>query len=435
MPIQQVHVNEHLGIVTSGTSTTQFSFFLTPLEDRITVRKNDYIITDHPVLGEKSPVLAEVTEINNHEKAIGSTFTEKAIEMVATCDIIGTVDLRQPKTKILETLLSPPEVGTKVYLPYYEFLEDTFTRDQKGKQYQNPLHIGTMQTFASTKNGDKQNPHFYINDHDFLQQHFLVSGQTGTGKTHTATILVEELANKTTMPLVILDSHGEYSTVGFKGKDSPKKYLFDFKLSIYASKPKKVHNTLKSAEVKLEPKNRLSIKSIPDQWTDSDKKNIEYVGKKLEESIRSNRITILDAEGLSLEEKREFFTVCIQSLMKSRIKERGKPLLLIVEEAKTVDNEAMQRIASEGRKLGISLCLLTQNPSELNGRVLSQMGTQILGRTTNPEDLECLKKMALEKVLDLPKLATGEWIINGITLRRPTKLIVRDRYSAKNQHP
>jgi len=430
MPTQQVHVNEHLGIVTSGTSTTQFSFFLTPLEDRITARKNDYVITDHPVLGEKSPVLAEVTEINNHEKAIGSTFTEKAIEMAATCNIIGTIDLTKPTTKLLTPLLFPPDVGTKVYLPYYEFLEDTFTRDLNGKQYPNPLHIGTIQTFASTKKGDKQKPRFYMNDQDFLQQHFLISGQSGTGKTHTAAIIVEELANKTTTPTLILDPYGEYTTIGIKGKDPTKKYSFDFKLSIYASNPKKVHNALKSAGVKLEPINRLSINPIPNQWTNSDKNKTESIGKKLEESIRNNKVTILNAEELTFDQKREFFTMCTQSLLKNRLSERGEPFLLVVEED-TLDNKVLGKITSEGRKHGLSLCLLTQNPSELSSKVLSQMGTQILGRTTSAEDLECLKNMALEKIMELPKLARGEWIINGITLHRPTKVAARERYSTR----
>ena len=30
-----------------------------------------------------------------------------------------------------------------------------------------------------------------------------------------------------------------------------------------------------------------------------------------------------------------------------------------------------------------------------------------------------------------PTLAKEEWIINGITLRKPTKVLVRERYSGK----
>jgi len=52
-----------------------------------------------------------------------------------------------------------------------------------------------------------------------------------------------------------------------------------------------------------------------------------------------------------------------------------------------------------------------------------------LGRTTNTGDLERLKNMALEKAADLPKLAKGEWIVNGITMRRPLKVLIRERYS------
>lgn len=98
-------------------------------------------------------------------------------------------------------------------------------------------------------------------------------------------------------------------------------------------------------------------------------------------------------------------------------------------EAESLEAEMVGRIASEGRKFGVSLCLLSQHPTEMGDRVLSQMGIQVMGRTTNAGGLECLRNMAGEKSVLLPHLRTDEWIINGITLRRPTKVFVRDRYS------
>jgi hypothetical protein len=41
MVVGDVRLKEQLGIVTSDTSTVRFNFFLTPLTDRISVRKND----------------------------------------------------------------------------------------------------------------------------------------------------------------------------------------------------------------------------------------------------------------------------------------------------------------------------------------------------------------------------------------------------------
>jgi DNA helicase HerA-like ATPase len=79
--------------------------------------------------------------------------------------------------------------------------------------------------------------------------------------------------------------------------------------------------------------------------------------------------------------------------------------------------------------MGISMCLLTQHPAEIDGLVMSQMGTQFMGRTTTGTDLECLRNFTEENVQFLSKLRTGEYIVNGMTLIQPTRMFVRDRYS------
>ena len=66
------------------------------------------------------------------------------------------------------------------------------------------------------------------------------------------------------------------------------------------------------------------------------------------------------------------------------------PLFLIIEEAENLKGEVLNQAVAEGRKIGISICLLTTNPSELGGKILSQMGYQIIGKTTNKEDIVCI---------------------------------------------
>jgi DNA helicase HerA-like ATPase len=44
------------------------------------------------------------------------------------------------------------------------------------------------------------------------------------------------------------------------------------------------------------------------------------------------------------------------------------------------------RIAKEGRKYGVSLCLVTQHPSELSETILSQCSTVIALRMPNRDD-------------------------------------------------
>ena len=154
------------------------------------------------------------------------------------------------------------------------------------------------------------------------------------------------------------------------------------------------------------------------------------------EDLTLRKLTIFDMSGLSPSMRRSLFTDCMSALYEGRLRKQLPPFFLIVEEAGNLisNPEAatlLQRIASEGIKYGISMCLLCQHPTEVNDKILSQMGTQIMGRTVDPEDLKCLKYMAQEDVYNLSKFRVGEWIINGVTFLHPTKIRVRERYSKK----
>jgi len=434
MVVADVHLKEHLGIVTSDTSTVRFNFFLTPLNDRVSVGKNDYVMVDHPVLGEVCPVLAVVKEVSNYEKAEGLSFAEKAVEMVAACEVVGYVDLRGSETRILRELLFPPNTGSKVYLPYSEFLEDVFLRDWEGKVFSCAVHLGSREAFVNTKEGGVRRVGFFLDGCDFSRQHFLVSGVAGVGKTHVAAVVVEELANRAAVPVVVLDSYGEYCGVAVRAEGlggSLKGYPFDFRFSVYSSDAERVRSRLDGLGADVEGEGRFSVKSIPSKWIGSGKKGVGSVGADVAKSIAGGGVTVFDAEGLSFEEKRKFFANSVSGLLESRVKGLVEPFVLVVEDAEVVGGDVLRRVAAEGKMLGVSVCLLTRNPGELGGAVLSQMGVQILGRTTGCWDLECLRNMAQEKVSDLPSLAVGEFIVNGVTLRKPTKVLVRDRYSAK----
>ena len=73
---------------------------------------------------------------------------------------------------------------------------------------------------------------------------------------------------------------------------------------------------------------------------------------------------------------------------------RAQPLLIVVDEAHRFLPEGgdsschriLTRIAKEGRKYGVGLVVITQRPSEVDATVLSQCGTMIALRTTNPGD-------------------------------------------------
>ena len=90
--------------------------------------------------------------------------------------------------------------------------------------------------------------------------------------------------------------------------------------------------------------------------------------------------------------------------------------------------EAIRRIAKEGRKYGIGIMLISQRPSELEPTVMSQCNSWIVLRITNENDTNHVKSMlpdslsSLTKVL--PSLRQREAIIIGQAVVVPSKVLI-----------
>lgn len=107
----------------------------------------------------------------------------------------------------------------------------------------------------------------------------------------------------------------------------------------------------------------------------------------------------------------------------------SKPLVVLLDEAhqflgKSVGDEsnsyaldAFDLIAKEGRKYGLTVCLATQRPRDIQDGVLSQMGTMIVHRLTHGADREVVERAArdVEKSVAafLPTLAPGQALLLG----------------------
>ncbi len=121
---------------------------------------------------------------------------------------------------------------------------------------------------------------------------------------------------------------------------------------------------------------------------------------------------------------------------------KKQPLLIILEEAhlflpegsETPAQRTVSRIAKEGRKYGVGLCVVSQRPSEINTTILSQCGTILALRMSNsqdrskiqaamPDDLGALTNM-------LPSLKTGEGLVVGEAVPIPTRI---QFYKARNK--
>ncbi len=93
----------------------------------------------------------------------------------------------------------------------------------------------------------------------------------------------------------------------------------------------------------------------------------------------------------------------------------------------------IKRIASEGRKFGLFMILITQRPYKVHADTLSQCNSQIIMRLTNPQDQQAIRLSSegiSEGLLaDLPGLNVGEAVVLGPLVRVPVMVRVGARES------
>ncbi len=152
-------------------------------------------------------------------------------------------------------------------------------------------------------------------------------------------------------------------------------------------------------------------------------------------------VTILDLSGVPS----SVLTTLVGSILRivyealywSREKSEGgvhRPLLVVMEEAHRYlsgakedasASEIVKRIAKEGRKYGIGAMVVSQRPAEVDETILSQCGTIMALRLSNPEDRARVKGALpdnLGGLVDLlPVLRTGEAIVAGEAARLPVR--------------
>ncbi|UHD44531.1 ATP-binding protein [Aureimonas altamirensis] len=116
---------------------------------------------------------------------------------------------------------------------------------------------------------------------------------------------------------------------------------------------------------------------------------------------------------------------------------RSQPLLVVLDEAhrflpEGTDSAAFRtltRIAKEGRKYGVGLMVVTQRPGAIDGTVLSQCGTMVALRTTNPKDRSRVASAFPDDlgglVELLPSLRTGESLVVGEAMPVPSRVRIR----------
>jgi DNA helicase HerA-like ATPase len=184
---------------------------------------------------------------------------------------------------------------------------------------------------------------------------------------------------------------------------------------------------------------------------------------KTDGKLKDVAVTCFDLSDLESDEVRRALIYAVVSFIfekyKSKelsIEENAYPILFAIEEARTLIPRAMgdpemdkpatrlarsavRSIATEGRKMGLGLLVISQTPSSVDNLITSQANTQILHRMTNPDDLTYIKQisesLSQEDLENLKTVGEGTAIVTGVAMKTRTSILVdvRMRYSEEGK--
>jgi DNA helicase HerA-like ATPase len=387
--------------------------------------------------------------------------------------ILGDVDhLKIPRT--------PAQPGTEIKLASDEVLDKVF-RDENG------LKIGHL---ISNENVDVN-----IDINKMVSRHLAILAMTGAGKSNTVSVLIDGLLEKNGCPL-IFDMHSEYVGAEFtNGKVNIIKpvlnplymefyellQLANIKSSSAFIQERYLRKAFNIARDDMRGGTHSStdfldnIYSILDGWSkDEDKyeakdrnrmvdvmNKIEDMKSRYSNLFNSNAPNILSKVKLGyaniidlgqVDEKTA--EVLVQHVLRTSLKSRKDyvhgdksklsfPIFFVLEEAhilapnnrETKCKHWIQRIAREGRKFGLGLCLVSQSPKTVDQDALSQANNMIILRLVEPKDQKHVQaaseSLSDDLVGQLPSLNIGEALILGLMTKVPT-LVKIDEFNGRS---
>ncbi len=441
--------NMILGKIIGRITTQEFTFDITGK-----VKKFDYVQVLHPMHGY---VLCQVIDIRVDE-------TKRR----ALCQVLGY----NRKGKI-HSLRVPFEPGSEVLKAENKFIKEVIKiEDQSGAAL-----IGTLE--------GKEIP-VSVNLSHVLTKHIGVLAKTGSGKSYAVGVLLEEILDKK-VPVLIIDPHGEYNTlrnkntsqedvkklrrIGLKPKGfmikeygDPQSGLNPIKLSNQLSQQELIElfpGKLSSAQMgilysAMQDMPTLDFNTLLfrlESEEASAKWNLIHTLQYLRsldifsehntpysELIQGGRATILNLKGYSPDVQDMMVYLLSKNLFQLRKEGKIAPFFLVVEEAHNFcpersfgekkSNKILRTIASEGRKFGLGLCIVTQRPARVDKSVLSQCGTQIILKVTNPNDLKAVSNsvegLTSNTEKEIQNLNIGTALLTGVT-ELPLLVSIRPR--------
>ena len=465
-----------VGVTFGDVGTTSLQCNICTPADR-----GEYVMIDHPTAGF---VLGQIDQIERKT----NISVEKAMElsegknvdieetMIGHIHVIGYRDQRG----LLKIPGNPFRAGEKIYLAKEELIKNVLGL----KEDKSGAYIGKLRG---------HNIPVTININSIAQKHLSVLAKTGSGKSYTTGVVIEEMM-KHDVTMVILDPHGEYSSMASPGEVDPSNDFdvsprgfgdimtefspnpdinpgsrplnFTFKnmkptelLDMMGmSKIKSNTNALESATSRLEAtKGYYGIQDLIQLLKKNEEddmssmiRNLEELdikglfapmGTRMDEIVRKGKTSIVNLKGTPPDVQGFVVNRLCTALFELRKRNKIPPMMLFAEEAhnfcpqqgKIESSDIFQTIASEGRKFGLGLALITQRAAKVDKNVLSQCNTQIILKVTNPNDLNAIEAsvegITKDMKEEIQRLPVGEAIVSGGGLSEPLIVDVRPRES------
>ena len=370
----------------------------------------------------------------------------------------------------------PPEPGTQIYPASRQTLEKVFGKEGEGK-----IHIGHLLT--------RSDVNVYLDIDSIVSRHLAILAVTGGGKSNTVSVIIEGLLERDGTVLVF-DMHGEYVNFSFNKNGKPAVRRIDVLLNptrlsyhefrIFANVDDSAYiqdRYLRRAFKQVVEEIRNGETPASDFWArlsaelqsyrndeafKEDWKSITGVINKVEDmqefygelfdtlhppivdQIEFGKLNVIDLSHVDEKIADIVVSHVLRNILEKRKAhvrgERGGlefPVFMVLEEAHILASSTLNtrsrywisRIAREGRKFGLGLCLVTQRPKALDSNALSQANNMIILRLVEPGDQrhvqQASESLSSDLVEQLPSLNVGEALIMGKMIPVPALVKIR----------
>lgn len=167
-------------------------------------------------------------------------------------------------------------------------------------------------------------------------------------------------------------------------------------------------------------------------------------GTPIESLVAPQKVSIVNLKGVSPDVQQMVVAITARRLFEARKLGKVPPFMLVCEEAHnfcpekgmatTASGQVMRTVASEGRKFGMGLMVVSQRPAKVDKNVLSQCNTQIILKVTNPNDLKALASsvegLTSDSEDEIQRLPVGVAFVSHPRISIPVLVEIRPRETA-----